>query len=253
MLIWLSVPLAAYQFASYSYREYQQAEQQQLRVLDDWESYLRVHTGSLTAKSREITRVMVVSDRPEWRSQWQALLDAREAEQATLPRGRATHYPLSQQKLMELDGQLDELQKLIERSELYWFDSLRLRASIEQLVSQIDAARANVRYYESIRAYGIREMLLGDLQLMEEAYDQRWNDLRRAEQQSSSHLSDAKRLSRQIRSDLDGMDELQREDSQESYVADLERRILEFNLPEELRKLAAGDDAEATPGRAGIV
>ena len=233
--------------------EYQIAEAQQVSILDDWESYLRVHTSSLNSKSREIPRNLIVSERNEWKLEWQDLVDAREAEKSRLPKENASHYPRAQAKLLELDGQLNDLQTLIERGELYWYDSLRLRSSIEQLVSQIDAARTNIRYYERIRAYGIKSMLEEDLKLMQQAYDQRWNDLRRAERNSGSRLSEAKELSSHIFDELDEMKQLRELDSQDAYENDLSRRMLEFNLPEELRKLATGDDESAAPGQPGVV
>ncbi|MCB1216169.1 hypothetical protein KDL44_02175 [bacterium] len=253
LLIWLSVPLAAYHFATRSYSEYQRIEQDQLRVLDDWESYLRSHTGALTAQSRETTRVLVPGERDEWKQDWRALVAAREAERARLPKLRASHYPLSIQRLQDLDSRLEDLQEDIERAEQYWFDSIRIRGSIEQLVSQIDSARSTADYYERIRAHGIHRMLLDDISLMEDALRQRWNDLRRAEQQASGRLSDAQRDSRGMFDDMDELRELRRRDTEESYQADLQQRLEEFNLAEELRKLAAGDDADAAPGQPGIV
>ena len=253
MLIWLSVPLAAYHFASQSYHDYQQTEISQRKVLDTWEAYLRVHTSSLTVQSRSVTRVLVPGEREEWIQEWQQLVDARDAERARLPKLSTSHYPNTQAKLEDLDSRLDKLTKDIERAEQYWFDTIRLRSSIEQLVSQIDAARANARYYERIRAFGIHAMLLEDISLMEDALRQRWNDLRRAEQQASARLTDARMDSQEMFSEMDGLRDLRRQDGEESYEADLRQRLQEFNLPDELRKLAAGDDEDAAPGHAGIV
>jgi hypothetical protein len=252
-IIWLSVPLAAYHFASRNYDLYLQAEAQQIHMLDAMESYLRVHTDALADKSREISSIRVPSDRQAWRAEWQALLDARNRERARLPVGQATHYPLTQQRLQELDAQLDDLQKQAERADNYRFDSLKLRSSIEQLVTQIDAARANAWYYERIRAWGIHALLLEDITQMEQAYNNRWRDLRHAEQVSAAKLAEVERSSREIIRVLNDLEGLKQADTQEAYQSDLARHLQEFDLLIELRKLAAGEDSKASPGRSGIV
>lgn len=195
---------------------------------------------------------MTQSDRRAWRAEWQTLLDARNSEKAQLPVGQATHYPLTQQRLQELDAQLDDLQKQAERADNYRYDSLKLRSSIEQLVTQIDAARANAWYYERIRAWGIQALLLEDIVQMEQAYDNRWRDMRHAEQVSASKLAEVDRSSREIMRVLNDLDRLKLADTQEAYESDLGQHLQEFNLLAELRKLAAGDDSKAAPGRSGI-
>ena len=252
-MIWLSVPLAAYHFASQNYEKYLEAEQRQLRALSAQESYLRVHTSALTAKSAEIRGLNVQSQRMQWKREWQALVDDREHERALLSAGETTHYPLTQQRLTELDQKLDDLQKQVERADNYHYDAIRLRSSIEQLVAQIDAARANAYYFERIRAWGIHDLLLDDIGQMEDTYNQRWRDLRRAEQVSASKLGEAERTSREILRVINDIDSLKQADSQEAYQSDLSRRLDEFNLVRELRKLATGDDAEAAPGLSGVV
>ena len=252
-IIWLCVPLAAYHFASQNYEKYLEAEQQQLHMLDAQESYLRVHTMALSEKSAQIRGLMIPSDREQWKREWQELVDERNSEQARLPIGEATHYPLTQQRLRDLDLKLDELQKLAERAELYRFDSMKLHSSLEQLLSQIDAAKANAYYYERIRAWGIHSLLLDDISQMEDTFDKRWRDQRRAEQISAGRLAEVERTSREIFRVLDDLDGLRQADSQEAYQADLKRRLQEFNLLAELRQLAAGDDSEVDPGRSGTV
>lgn len=249
LLIWLSVPLAAYYFASNSYTQYQETEQAQLGILSDWESYLRVNTALLSRESQGLGRVMVLGERAEWKASWDEAVRQLEQERSRLPKAKATHYPLSQKKLEELDRQLDEMIDLVEEADRLLHDSLRLRISIEQLVSQMDSARATADYYEQIRAHGIHRMLLDDLELMNQAYRQRWNDMRRAERLSSARLGEARRAADTLLEELGMLPELRREDAQQTYRSDLQQRLEEFNLQEELWDLTAGEDTEAAPGR----
>jgi hypothetical protein len=240
VVIWLSVPLAALLMLRQDRQRYYTQSQLQRTDCLARTDLLRRYTFAMNDHAGTVESIVDPHTRTLWQRQWQDVLDAMQREQQKLRLAAPTHYPKTDAKLLELEHQLTQQQAAIEDAALKRDMYVKSGAGMLDLAQAIANARGIAEYYRRIGAQSIYLVIMDDLAVLEEEYQKREDEMN----QRSADVHDAQIQAQldhvQLVSQLDSLAKLMAEDESLTYEQQLARRLRNFNLREELRKLLTG-------------
>jgi hypothetical protein len=240
LVIWLSVPLAGLLLLRQDRHSYYETSQLQRKDCLARVELLRRYTFDIHSHASTIDGILDTQTRRQWRRQWQDLLDRLQRERQLHRQTAPTHYPRTDAKLQELEQLLTKQQAGIENAALKRDMYIKSTGGIYDLAQDISRARGIAEYYRRIGAQSIYLVIMDDLAVLEDEFQQREDEMNRL----SSEVHDAQIQAQldhlKLIEQLDALPKLMTEDESLTYEQELARRFRSFNLREELRQLVTG-------------
>lgn len=203
-------------------------------------NYLRTHTAALARSATRVTYIDDTDSRIEWERTWRDRVRQKDREAQQLRLDEPTHYPKTDLALLALEAQLSEVQAAIEDAARYRDMHNKAGSGLLELAQDIAHAEGVARYYKRIGAEGIYLLIMEDLAMLESRYKDRLRERKRLSDDMNYSLARADRLDRDIRRELDHLDDHLQADEQRTYRQELKDRFGQFNLREELKGLLRG-------------
>ena len=249
VLIWLSVPIAAYFFVQSDRERFNIQSLEQRADCLDREEAIRRYSRLMSLRSVQVHNITNADTRADWRSRFAQITREMENELVVLRGETPVHYPGTDLLLLELEQRLKKQQESIEEAARNRNAYVAAGRDIEDQARNIQVGRDTANYYRSIGAFSIADLIDEDVDIQERQFNKQVQERNRRAELVQESLDRADGQYEAILRELDRIDACLAEDEKLTYQTDLQRRFDEFNLRAELERLMGIPEVSEINGR----
>jgi hypothetical protein len=245
VVIWLSVPVIAYQMLRADHERYLLEFDRQFEACEDRRLHVLKFTELYQLRASGIRAIDGSSESLVWQREWSSTTNDAVSEAALLPDEKLNYYPSSEARLIELEDKLELQRHTIEEAARLREAYLKSVDGLTRIAERIDEAQMMADYYRRLGAESIYYLIMEDVAILESRYRDYRQNRQSMLNDSQEAMAESEQLNREIVLGLSEIQTLMASDADRSYNELLVERFRGFNLREELDRLIAGEPARA--------